>query len=74
LSRPGSSIDRPVIWLAGFEEVRLGAGESAVVSVPVKGREFAHWDGEWKYETGTFDLHVGAASDAISHSTKVNLA
>jgi beta-glucosidase len=72
-SRPGSAIDRPVIWLAGFEEVRLGAGETAVVSVAVKGREFAHWDGAWKYESGEFTLHVGAASDKISHYLRVSV-
>jgi len=72
-SRPGSTIDRPVIWLAGFEEVRLGAGETAVVSVPVKGREFAHWDGAWKYESGEFNLQVGSASDNISHTLQVSI-
>lgn len=72
-SRPGSTIDRPAVWLVGFAEVRLGAGESTVVSVPVKGREFAHWAGAWKYESGQFNLLVGAAVDQISHTLSVEI-
>ena len=72
-SRPGSGIDRPVVWLVGFEEVHLEAGKSAVVAVPVKGREFANWDGEWKYEAGEFTLQVCSAVDNIHHTTSVTI-
>jgi len=60
-SRETSAIDRPVRWLVGFAPVRLGAGESTEVSIEVPARAFAHWDGAWVYEPGTFTLHVGAS-------------
>ncbi|SBN64729.1 beta-glucosidase [Curtobacterium sp. 9128] len=60
-SRETSAIDRPVRWLVGFAPVRLGAGESTEVSIEVPARAFAHWDGAWAYELGTFTLHVGAS-------------
>ncbi|KQS14832.1 beta-glucosidase [Curtobacterium sp. Leaf183] len=60
-SRATSSVDRPVRWLVGFAPVRLGAGESAEVSVTVPARAFAHWDGAWVYEPGAVRLHVGTS-------------
>ncbi|MFJ3382248.1 glycoside hydrolase family 3 C-terminal domain-containing protein [Curtobacterium sp. NPDC090217] len=60
-SRETSAVDRPVRWLVGFAPVRLGAGESTEVSIEVPARAFAHWDGAWVYEPGTFTLHVGAS-------------
>ncbi|WP_412873543.1 beta-glucosidase family protein [Curtobacterium poinsettiae] len=60
-SRAESAVDRPVRWLVGFAPVRLGAGESTEVSIEVPARAFAHWDGSWQYESGTFTLYVGAS-------------
>ncbi|MEN9989384.1 MAG: hypothetical protein RL508_363 [Actinomycetota bacterium] len=72
-SRSASAIERPATWLAGFADVRLAAGESRVVSVPVKGREFANWDGSWKYEKGEFQLEVGSALDKLALSATVEV-
>ncbi|MCS5508702.1 glycoside hydrolase family 3 C-terminal domain-containing protein [Curtobacterium flaccumfaciens pv. flaccumfaciens] len=60
-SRAESAVDRPVRWLVGFAPVRLAAGASTEVSIEVPARAFAHWDGSWQYESGTFRLHVGAS-------------
>ncbi|MFJ4297723.1 glycoside hydrolase family 3 protein [Curtobacterium sp. NPDC089689] len=60
-SRADSVVDRPVRWLVGFAPVRLDAGASTEVSIEVPARAFAHWDGAWSYEPGTFTLHVGAS-------------
>ncbi|UWD82154.1 glycoside hydrolase family 3 C-terminal domain-containing protein [Curtobacterium flaccumfaciens] len=60
-SRAESAVDRPVRWLIGFAPVRLAAGASTEVSIEVPARAFAHWDGSWQYESGTFTLHVGAS-------------
>jgi beta-glucosidase len=60
-SRAESAVDRPVRWLVGFAPVRLDAGTSTEVSIEVPARAFAHWDGSWQYESGTFTLHVGAS-------------
>lgn len=60
-SRADSAVDRPVRWLVGFAPVRLDAGASTEVSIEVPARAFAHWDGAWSYEPGSFTLHVGAS-------------
>ncbi|MBT1583739.1 glycoside hydrolase family 3 protein [Curtobacterium flaccumfaciens] len=60
-SRAETAVDRPVRWLVGFAPVRLPAGASTEVSIEVPARAFAHWDGSWQYESGTFTLHVGAS-------------
>ncbi|MBT1674292.1 glycoside hydrolase family 3 protein [Curtobacterium flaccumfaciens] len=60
-SRAESAVDRPVRWLVGFAPVRLAAGASTEVSIEVPARAFAHWDGSWQYDSGTFTLHVGAS-------------
>jgi beta-glucosidase len=59
--RADSAVDRPARWLVGFEERHLDAGESADVTVPVRGREFAHWDDGWTWEPGEYTLHVGTS-------------
>ncbi len=60
-SRTDSKIDRPARWLVGFAEVHAAPGETKILDIDVRGREFAHWDGEWKYEPGTFTLHIGTS-------------
>ena len=57
--RADSSVERPARWLAGFGEISLDAGASGEVEVPVRAREFAHYDGGWQYERGRFTLAVG---------------
>lgn len=71
--RTESTIDRPVLWLVGFTDVRLAAGESATVSIDVKGREFAHWNNGWQYESGTFTLLAGSSSANLPFSVSVSI-
>ena len=73
-SRNNTAVERPVKWLAGFESVVLAAGETKTVTLPVSAREFAHWDGAWKYESGAFTIEVGSALDnlTLSHSVTVS--
>ena len=62
LSRPASSIDRPALWLAGYEVVRAGAGQRVTAQVRVAPRAFQHWsvaDHEWRIESGPFRLTAG---------------
>jgi beta-glucosidase len=72
-SRAGSAVDRPVRWLVGFAPVRLAAGESTEVSIEVPARAFAHWDGSWQYEPGTFTLHVGASVTDVAGTASLEL-
>jgi beta-glucosidase len=62
LSRPGSSIDRPAVWLAGYEVVRARAGQRVTAQVRVAPRAFQHWsveDHAWRTEPGTFRVTAG---------------
>jgi len=72
-SRTESAVDRPVRWLVGFAPVRLAAGASTEVSIEVPARAFAHWDGSWQYESGTFTLHVGASVVDDAGTTSLEL-
>ncbi|WP_144765973.1 glycoside hydrolase family 3 C-terminal domain-containing protein [Curtobacterium sp. 9128] len=72
-SRSDSAVDRPVRWLVGFAPVRLGAGESTEVAIEVPARAFAHWDGAWAYEPGTFTLHVGSSVTELAEAVDVDL-
>ncbi|SEE70824.1 glycoside hydrolase family 3 C-terminal domain-containing protein [Jiangella alba] len=60
LSRPGSAVDRPARWLAGFAVVRAAPGATAAARIELRPRSFAHWDGGWRTEPGTFTIHAGA--------------
>ena len=63
--RQNSAVDRPALWLAGFQEIYLEAGATATVTAAVKGRELAHWNDGWQYESGEFTLHAGQCSDNL---------
>jgi beta-glucosidase len=71
--RNDSALDRPALWLVGFADVRLAAGESTVVSIPVKGREFADWNNDWNYEPGAFTLLAGSSSADLPLSATVTI-
>ncbi len=71
--RSDSKIERPVRWLVGFAEVHADAGETKAVKVAIRGREFAHWDREWNYEAGTFNLLVGTSVVNILESVAVTI-
>jgi beta-glucosidase len=72
-SRKNSDIDRPVRWLVGFAEVHAAAGESKVVEVPIRGREFANYNNGWNYEAGSFDLHIGSSVEKLEVHTAVEI-
>ena len=75
-SRPGSSIERPIRWLAGFAAIEAEAGESAAVDVIVAARAFEHWDvdaGRWVTEPGTFRLEVGRSSRDLLSSSEITV-
>ena len=59
LSRPSSTVERPVRWLAGFAGVTLNPGESTTVPVELPRRVFEHWQDGWALEPGTFTVQAG---------------
>ncbi|WP_308257572.1 beta-glucosidase family protein [Pseudonocardia lacus] len=72
LARPGSALERPVRWLAGFAAVTAGPGERATARVWLPERVFAHWDeaaGDWAVEPGEFEVRVGRHADDAALTT-----
>lgn len=65
LSRPETGVERPVRWLAGYAGTHLAPSGTDSVEVRIPARAFAHYDGGWQFEPGTFTLLVGrhAADD-----------
>ncbi len=70
------SVERPVKELKAFGKVFLEPGETKTVEMTINNRGFAFYDVEAKafvVEEGEFEIHVGAASDKIYETTKINL-
>ena len=73
-SRPGSAVDRPVRWLAGFAVVEAGPGQQVEVPVEISPRVMRHWDGDgWAVEPGELTLTVGRSAGDLVASTTVRL-
>ena len=74
-SRPGSSVERPDRWLAGFARVHAAPGEAVEAVVTIAPRAFEHWEPGtgWVREAGTFDLHAGRSSGDLTLTTSVDL-
>jgi beta-glucosidase len=67
-SRPGSAVERPVRWLAGFATVDADPGESVQTRIRLAARAFQHWDPAahgWATEPGTFRLEAGSSSEVL---------
>ncbi|GAA0956465.1 glycoside hydrolase family 3 C-terminal domain-containing protein [Kribbella koreensis] len=71
--RPGSTVDRPIRWLAGFAVVRLEAGETSELTVPLHAHTFEYWDNTWTTEPGTFTLRVGSSVSDLPLSTELQV-
>ncbi|MFG2004235.1 glycoside hydrolase family 3 C-terminal domain-containing protein [Spirillospora sp. NPDC048911] len=66
LSRPGSAVERPVRWLAGYATVHAAPGERVEVTVPIAERAFQHWNGRnWETEPGPFALHLARSAGEV---------
>jgi len=61
-SKPGSAVERPPRWLAGFAVAEAGPGEEVEVEVTIAPRALAHWDGGWTVEPGEFRFEARPAS------------
>ncbi|MFF0113273.1 beta-glucosidase [Streptomyces prasinus] len=65
LARPGSAVERPVHWFAGYAAVRAEAGRTASAEVEVGPRALRHWsetDHGWATEPGSYRLMVGRSA------------
>ncbi|MFD8478162.1 fibronectin type III-like domain-contianing protein [Kitasatospora sp. NPDC059673] len=74
LSRPESTVERPVAWLAGFTAVRAQAGERVLARIEIAPRAFQHWDTDahaWTTEPGTFTLRLATSATDPGHALTV---
>lgn len=65
LARPGSAVERPVRWLAGYAAVRAAAGRTANAEVVVRPSTLRHWSEAghgWTTEPGPYRLMVGRSA------------
>jgi beta-glucosidase len=65
VSRPDSSIERPVKELKGFSRVALKRGASKTVTIPLRRADLCHWDEAakaWMLEPGEMTVLVGGSS------------
>ena len=65
LARKNTSVNRPPLWLAGFEKVSVEAGKSKLVTVSIDPRRFAHYQDGWKFEAGEFEVLVAKSSELV---------
>ncbi|WP_369252746.1 glycoside hydrolase family 3 C-terminal domain-containing protein [Geodermatophilus amargosae] len=75
-ARPGSAVERPVRWLAGFTVVSADPGESIEVPVAVHPRALRHWDVEahrWAVEPGDLVLATGPHAGDLPVTETVRL-
>jgi beta-glucosidase len=76
VSFPGSKVERPVRALKGFRRVHIPAGHSIRVALPLKSEDLKYWDEKrhgWVLETGQVQLMIGAASDDIRMTGKIEV-
>lgn len=71
-----SSVDRPVKELKGFNKVELAPGQTANVSIEVKGSDLGYFDAdkhEWVVEPGDFEVLIGSSSADIRSKTRFTI-
>ncbi len=74
----GSKVDRPVKELKGFARIKLAAGETKTMSLPVKAADLAYYNpdaGAWQVEATSYEVMAGPSSrhdDLIGASFKVS--
>jgi beta-glucosidase-like glycosyl hydrolase len=76
VSDPSAQIDRPERELKGFEKVRLAAGATQHVTLPLDARAFSFWDEsvhKWIIDPGKFVIHVGDSSEHTPLDAAVDL-
>jgi beta-glucosidase len=77
VSYPGSSVDRPLEELKGFERISLHAGESRTVSFRLGAKAIAYWKDEtsgFVVEPETLEVRIGSSSDNIKLRGTINVS
>ncbi|AJY76163.1 glycoside hydrolase family 3 C-terminal domain-containing protein [Paenibacillus beijingensis] len=73
---PQCGLVRPDKELKGFAKVDLAPGETKTVTIDLDKRDFSYYDpkiGDWAADSGSFDLFIGASSQDIRLSERIEL-
>ena len=73
---PSPHIDKPVRELKGFGKVDLLPGQTKTVTMTLRPRDLAYCDvpgKQWKADTGSYDIQVGASSRDIRQAFSLRL-
>ncbi len=73
---PNPVVDKPVRELKGFVKVMLQPGQSQIVELPLRPRDFAWCDVSakgWRVNAGNYEIAVGDSSRNLSQKTTVRL-
>ncbi|WEH42944.1 glycoside hydrolase family 3 C-terminal domain-containing protein [Streptomyces sp. AM 2-1-1] len=76
LARPGSAVERPVRWLAGYTAVTAGPGEVVTAAVHVPHRALHHWSPRergWLTESGAYEVHAGPSAGQLPLAASVEV-
>ncbi|MCX5395706.1 glycoside hydrolase family 3 C-terminal domain-containing protein [Streptomyces sp. NBC_00102] len=76
LARPGSAVERPVRWLAGYAAVEAGPGGTVTAVVRVPRRALHHWSPQehrWLTEPGAYEVHAGPSAGQLLLTTVVDV-
>ena len=76
VAKPGAELLRPAQELKGFTKIRLEAGESKTVSIPLDDKAYRYWNTKtdsWEIEGGAYELRVGASSADIRLTATVDI-
>ncbi|MFC5742348.1 beta-glucosidase [Dyella tabacisoli] len=76
VGEPGAKVARPARELKAFRKVRLAAGQTTHVELPLNRRAFAWYDVTshgWKVDLARFEIHVGNASNDTPLSTAITM-
>jgi beta-glucosidase len=65
---------RPARWLAGFANVPARPGETVTVRIPLPGRTFAVWAGDWQLVAGEYRVSAARAVDDPGISATVTIS
>ncbi|MFB6774406.1 glycoside hydrolase family 3 C-terminal domain-containing protein [Streptomyces sp. NPDC056337] len=68
LARPGSAVERPVRWFAGYAAVRARPGETVTATVRVPARALRHWcvqERAWRTEEGRWRVLAGPSAGEV---------
>ena len=77
IAKPDAKIFRPAQELKAFTKVRLEAGESRTVTIPLDDKAFRYWNtasNGWEIEGGSYEIRVGASSADIRLTACVDVA